>query len=182
MIRKILTYPNPYLKLRSVSVDFTSPLEYKDERGRNVSVGLEELIQDMWDTLYDSQGIGLSAIQIGVPYRVVVVDINCQELFINPQIIITNKESNLYNEACLSLPGLVEQVERYDSVLIKYQDIKGDSITLDTADSSGTKIDRRLRAQCIQHELDHFEGILITDHLSAERLKIAKKTLKKTNK
>jgi peptide deformylase len=163
MIRDIVIWPDPRLATKSLVVP-------DDEFG-----DLKEFLVDMYETLYDSGGIGLAAIQIGVGLRVFVMDVNKQYTFINPRITKFLGQKEPKNEGCLSLPGVVEQIDRYDSVEVTYQDAEG---VAQTKSFSG------LEAQCCQHEIDHLDGITIPDRFgpaARERMmaKIAKGRKKK---
>ena len=166
-IRKILTEPNKTLRQVSLPVD---------------KVGKSEqlLMDDMLETMYHAKGIGLAAIQIGVPKRIIVMDLSKEEekkeprYFVNP--VIKNKNSNLskYLEGCLSLPDQFAEVDRPSTCEVEYLDYDGNKKIL-KADG--------LLATCVQHEMDHLEGILFIDHLSKLRKSmIIKKLLKIKNK
>ena len=166
-IKVILTEPNKIL--RQVS----KPVE---------KVGKEEqnLMDDMIETMYKAKGIGLAAIQIGVPKRIIVIDISKNDekknpmYFVNP--IIKNKNSDLsrYEEGCLSVPDQFAEVDRPSSCEVEYLDYNGEKKILKT---SG------LLATCIQHEMDHLEGILFIDYLSKlKKSMIVKKLSKQKNK
>ena len=166
-IKVILTEPNKIL--RQVS----KPVE---------KVGKEEqnLMDDMIETMYKANGIGLAAIQIGVPKRIIVMDISKNDekknpmFFVNP--IIKNKNSNLarYEEGCLSVPDQFAEIDRPDSCEVEYLDYNGEKKFLKT---SG------LLATCIQHEMDHLEGILFIDYLSKlKKSMIIKKLSKQKSK
>ena len=166
-IKTILTEPNKIL--RQVS----KPVE---------RVGKEEqnLMDDMIETMYKANGIGLAAIQIGVPKRIIVMDISKNDekknpmYFVNP--IIKNKNSDLsrYEEGCLSVPDQFAEVDRPSSCEVEYLDYNGEKKILKT---SG------LLATCIQHEMDHLEGILFIDYLSKlKKSMIIKKLSKQKNK
>jgi len=122
----------------------------------------------MFDTMYDAPGIGLAAIQVGVPKRVLVIDLQEQEdeegkpikaprVFINPEILDPSAEQSLYNEGCLSVPDQYAEVERPASIRARWQDLDG-KVHEEAMDG--------LMATCLQHEMDHLEGILFIDHLS----------------
>jgi peptide deformylase len=149
-IRTILSIPNPVLKLVS------EPVIAFD-------AALKILVQDMLDTMYDAPGIGLAAIQIGVTKRLLVIDLAKEEepkspmVFANPELILVSDELSTYEEGCLSIPDYYESVERPARIKIKYQDETGESRELE-ADG--------LLATCLQHELDHLNGILFIDHIS----------------
>ena len=149
-VRKILTEPNKLLRQVSQSVD---------------KVGDEEraIMDDMLDTMYDAFGIGLAAIQIGVPKRIIVMDISRDEYkknpmyFVNPVIKNKNEEKAKYEEGCLSVPDQFAEIERPNSCEVEYLNYDGKKKLL-KADG--------LLATCIQHEMDHLEGILFIDYLS----------------
>jgi peptide deformylase len=167
-VKKILTEPNKLLRQVSKSVDKVGDEERK-------------LMDDMLDTMYDAPGIGLAAIQIGVPKRIIVMDISKDEdkkeprYFVNPVIKNRNIEKAKYEEGCLSVPDQFAEIERPSKCEVEYFDYDGKKQLL-KADG--------LLATCIQHEMDHLEGILFIDYLS--RLKksmIIKKLSKiKTNR
>ncbi len=166
-VKTILTEPNKILRKISLPVK---------------KVGKEEqlLMDDMLDTMYDAKGIGLAAIQIGIPKRIIVMDLskdnenNNPMYFVNP--IIKNRNSNLskYLEGCLSLPDQFAEVNRPSTCQVEYLDYNGNKKIL-KADG--------LLATCIQHEMDHLEGILFIDHLSKlKKSMIIKKLSKLKNK
>ena len=169
-IREILEVPDPRLKLVS------EPVTEFDE-------GLKELVADMFETMYDAPGIGLAAIQVGVPKRVLIIDLQEPEsdeegaplvknplVFINPQILKGSDELSVYNEGCLSVPDQFAEVERPSVIRASWMDREG---RIHEEQLEG------LLATCLQHEMDHLEGILFIDHLS--RLK-RDMLLKKLNK
>jgi peptide deformylase len=149
-IRTILSIPNPVLKLVSKPVNV-------------FDAALQTLVNDMLETMYDAPGIGLAAIQIGVAKRLLVIDLAKEEdpkspmVFANPELIWVSDELSTYEEGCLSIPEYYESVERPARIKIKYQDETGESRELE-ADG--------LLATCLQHELDHLNGILFIDHIS----------------
>ena len=162
-IRRILTEPDPVLRQKS------HPVEKVDD-------GVRKLMNDMLETMYEAPGIGLAAIQVGVPKRIIVLDISKDPekkepmYFVNPEIISTSNKDIAYEEGCLSVPGQFAEIDRPDSCIIKYLDYSGNSTEL-KADG--------LLATCIQHEIDHLEGILFIDYLSKlKRSMIAKKLSK----
>jgi len=162
-VKTILIEPNKLLRQVSKSVD---------------KVGDEEraLMDDMLDTMYDAPGIGLAAIQIGVPKRIIVMDISRDEnekkpmYFVNPLIKNKNKEKVKYEEGCLSVPDQFAEIERPNACEIEYLDYNGKKQIL-KADG--------LLATCIQHEMDHLEGILFIDYLSKLKKSIIIKKLSK---
>ncbi|QUL36490.1 peptide deformylase [Erythrobacter sp. JK5] len=180
-IREILEVPDPRLKTVSSPVE---PHEFDDD--------LRTLVSDMFETMYDAPGIGLAAIQVGVPKRVLVIDlqerdmdadpiededgnerqpvINDPRVFINPVILNPADELNTYEEGCLSVPEIFADVDRPATCTVKYQDLDGKEHTEDL---------EGLLSTCLQHEMDHLEGILFIDHLSRLKRQMALKKLKK---
>ena len=162
-VKMILTEPNKLLRQVSKSVH---------------KVGDEEraLMDDMLDTMYDAPGIGLAAIQIGIPKRIIVMDISKDEnkkeprYFVNPVIKNRNEEKAKYEEGCLSVPDQFAEVERPNSCEVEYLDYNGKKQLL-KADG--------LLATCIQHEMDHLEGILFIDYLSKLKKSMIIKKLSK---
>ena len=162
-VKTILTEPNKLLRQVSKSVD---------------KVGDEEraLMDDMLETMYDAPGIGLAAIQIGVPKRIIVMDIGRDEnkkeprYFVNPVIKNKNEEKAKYEEGCLSVPDQFAEIERPNSCEVEYLDYDGKKQLL-KADG--------LLATCIQHEMDHLEGILFIDYLSKLKKSMIIKKLSK---
>ena len=133
----------------------------------------------MLETMYKAPGIGLAAIQIGIPKRIIVLDISKDPekkepmYFVNPEKIYTSKNQATYEEGCLSVPGQFAEIDRPDKCHIKYLDYNGESKEL-KADG--------LLATCIQHEMDHLEGILFIDHLSKLKRSVIAKKLSKQKK
>ena len=162
-IRPILILPDPRLRLRS------APVEHVDADTR-------ALIDDMFETMYAAPGIGLAAVQIGVPKRIVVLDTAKREegaqplVLINPKIVWTSDEKRIYQEGCLSIPEFFEDVERSDRVRVTYLDRDG---APQEREADG------LLATAIQHEIDHLDGVLFIDHLSRlKRERVVKKFAK----
>ncbi len=149
-IRPIITAPDP--RLRQVS----KPVEKVDD-------ALRTLMDDMLETMYDAPGIGLAAIQIGEPVRVIVMDLAKEDeepqprYFANPEILDPSEDLSVYEEGCLSVPEYYDEVERPARCRVKYLDYHGEPQILET---------EGLLATCIQHEMDHLEGVLFIDHLS----------------
>ena len=149
-VKTILTEPNKILRQISKAV---------------VKVGKDEqsLMNDMLDTMYDADGIGLAAIQIGIPKRIIVMDISWNKgkkkpmYFVNPIIKVKNKEKIIYEEGCLSVPNQFAEIERPSKCEVEYLNYKGEKKILKA---------EGLLATCIQHEMDHLEGILFIDYLS----------------
>ena len=162
-LREILVVPHPVLKQVSAKVDV-------------VDDDLRALMDDMLETMYDAPGIGLAAIQIGVPKRVIVMDLARQDeepqprYYVNPEILWASEETAPYEEGCLSVPEIFDEVERPARVKLRYLNYQGEPIE---EDAEG------LFAVCIQHEMDHLEGVLFIDHLSRLKREQAVKKVKK---
>ncbi len=161
-IRKIITEPNKLLREISLPVE-------------NVGKKEQQLMDDMLDTMYAANGIGLAAIQIGVPKNVVVMDLNKDKkkipmFFVNPKITSKSKSLTKYEEGCLSIPNLFAEIERPSECEIQYLDYFGKEKTLKA---------NGLLATCIQHEVDHLKGILFIDYLSKLKKDIILKKLSK---
>ena len=168
-IRPIIEAPDPRLRVKS------TPVEGVDD-------DLRTLIADMFETMYDAPGIGLAAIQVGVPKRVLVIDLQDEEgedgqpirkplVFINPELRDPAEELNTYNEGCLSVPDQYAEVDRPAAIHARW------------LDENGVQHDEHITgmlATCLQHEMDHLEGILFIDHLSRLRRDRAMSKVKKT--
>ena len=150
-IREILVVPDPRLK------EVSKPVEGP------VTDAHRALMDDMLETMYDAPGIGLAAIQIGEPVRIIVMDLSREDedkaprFFVNPQITWSSEELFSYEEGCLSVPEIYDAVERPARVKLKYLDYNGAAVE---EEAEG------LYAVCIQHEMDHLNGVLFIDHLS----------------
>src|SRR3954464_3324180 len=162
-LREIITLPDKRLRLKS-------------EPAKAVNKALRELIDDMFETMYAAPGIGLAAIQVGVPQRVVTMDLAKKDepknpqVFINPEVLWSSEELNTYEEGCLSIPELYEEVERPARVTVRYTDLDGKAHEVEA---------NGLLATCLQHEIDHLNGVLFIDHLSKlKRDRIIKKFTK----
>lgn len=143
---------------------------------KKIDAGIRKLVDDMLETMYDAPGIGLAAIQIGTSKRVVTMDLAKKEepknpqVFINPEIVWSSDEKAVYEEGCLSIPEIYSDVERPAQVKVKYLDLEGE---LHEIEANG------LLSTCLQHEVDHLNGILFIDHLSRlKRERIIKKFTK----
>jgi peptide deformylase len=162
-IREILTVPDPRLK------QVSKPVDAVDE-------ALRALMDDMLETMYDAPGIGLAAVQIGVPKRVIVMDLSRGEgdkeprYFVNPEITWRSEETQPYEEGCLSVPEIYDEVERPAKVKLRYLDYNGNAVD---EEAEG------IFAVCIQHEMDHLDGILFIDHLSRLKRERAVQKVKK---
>ena len=165
-IRPILTAPDPRLKVVSEPV-------------AKVDGEIRTLIEDMIETMYDADGIGLAAIQLGQPKRMLVMDIDQRDgkknprVFINPVITWKSDEMAVAEEGCLSIPEIWDEVERPARIKAEYLDRDGKKQELE-ADG--------LLAVCLQHEMDHLEGILFVDHLSKLKRSMAMKKLQKAKR
>jgi peptide deformylase len=165
-LREILVVPNPVLKQVSKTVEVVD-----DE--------LRALMDDMLETMYAAPGIGLAAIQVGVAKRVIVMDLAREDeakaprFFVNPQILWASEETLPYEEGCLSVPEIYDEVERPAQVKIRYLNYTGETIE---EDAEG------MFAVCIQHEMDHLDGVLFIDHLSRLKREQAIKKVKKQAK
>ena len=166
-VKTILTEPNKILRQVSLPVE---------------KVGKEEqaLMDDMLETMYEAKGIGLAAIQVGVPKRIIVMDIGNREkekepmYFVNPIINNKNSKHSTYEEGCLSVPNQFAEIDRPSTCEVEYLNYNGNKKILK---ASG------LLATCIQHEMDHLEGILFIDYLSKlKKMMIVKKLSKQKNK
>ncbi|MDI1364721.1 MAG: peptide deformylase [bacterium] len=156
-IRRILTVDNAadlaVLKQKSATVE-------------TVTDDLRRLMDDMLETMYDAPGIGLAAVQVGEPIRVIVMDLArdgeepAPRYFVNPEILTSSEETHAYEEGCLSVPDYYDDVERPSKVTLRYMNYQGE-IVVEEAEE--------LYAVCIQHEMDHLEGVLFIDHLSRLR-------------
>jgi peptide deformylase len=162
-ILPIITAPDPRLKTVSQPVD-------------RVDDDLRKLMDDMLETMYDAPGIGLAAIQVGVPKRVLVMDIAEEDgkqnplYFVNPEIVTESDDYTIYNEGCLSLPDQYAEVERPAEITVRYLDYEGEPREMQATG---------LLATCLQHEMDHLEGILFVDHLSSLKRNMILRKLKK---
>jgi peptide deformylase len=143
---------------------------------KKIDAGIRKLVDDMFETMYKAPGIGLAAIQIGVPKRVVTMDLSKKEddhqpqVFINPELIWTSDKKLTREEGCLSIPDYYEEVERPAEVKVKYLDLDGEPQEIA---ASG------LLATCLQHEIDHTNGVLFIDHISKlKRDRVVKKFTK----
>jgi len=165
-IRKILTEPDQFLRQKSEKVELVD-----DE--------IRSLMDDMLETMYAAPGIGLAAIQVGVPKRVIVIDLSKDDerknplFFINPEIVVNSANNAIYEEGCLSVPGQFAEIKRPNKCQVKYLDYRGKEIILDA---------EGLLATCIQHEIDHLEGILFIDYLSKLKKSMIIKKLSKQKK
>ena len=163
-LREILILPDK--RLRQVS-----------EPVKKIDASIRKLVEDMFEAMYDAPGIGLAAIQLGTPKRVVTMDLSKKEeteknpqVFINPEIVWSSDEKAIYEEGCLSIPEFYEEVERSAQVKVKYLDLEGKTHEVEA---------NGLLATCLQHEIDHLNGVLFIDHISKlKRDRVIKKFTK----
>ncbi len=162
-IRTIITEPNKILRQKSLPVNKIDKVE-------------QRLMDDMLETMYNAKGIGLAAIQIGIPKRIIVMDISKNDeknnpmYFVNPLIKNKIPETSTYEEGCLSVPNFFAEMDRSKKCDVEYQDYSGNKKILKA---------EGLLATCIQHEVDHLEGILFIDYLSKLKKTIIIKKLSK---
>ena len=161
--RTILTLPDRRLRLVSKPVG-------------KIDVEIRKLVEDMFETMYGAPGIGLAAIQVGVPRRVVTMDLAKKDepknpkVYINPELLWASEERSTYEEGCLSIPEYYEEVERPAQVKVRYTDLEGNA---QEVEANG------LLATCLQHEIDHLNGVLFIDHISKlKRSRVIKKFAK----
>ena len=165
-LRQILTEPNKILRTKSMPVD-------------KIDGDLQKLMDDMLETMYAAPGIGLAAIQLGIPKRVIVLDLARNDepknpmYFINPEIIKKSENKATYEEGCLSVPGQFANIDRPDQCHLKYLDYYGQPKEIHATG---------MLATCIQHEIDHLEGILFIDYLSKLKKSMIVKKLSKQKK
>jgi peptide deformylase len=185
-IREIIEIPDPRLK------QVSKPVEAFDE-------ALKTLVADMFETMYEAPGIGLAAIQVGEPLRVLVIDLQepdpdaepevctahdgephthqptkrTPRIFINPELLEPSEELSVYNEGCLSVPDIYAEVERPARIRARWQDLDG---KVHEEEMDG------LMATCLQHEMDHLEGILFIDRISRLKRQMAIKKIEKARK
>jgi peptide deformylase len=170
-IRRIYETPDPVLR------QISKPVETFDD-------GLKTLVADMFETMYDAPGIGLAAVQVGEPIRLLVIDlqepleeggepVRDPRTFVNPEILWTSDDEVPYTEGCLSVPEQYAEVLRPDRIRAKWQDVEGKTYE--------EEIDGLL-AVCLQHEMDHLNGVLFIDHLSRLKRDMVLKKLAKWRK
>ena len=185
-ILPIIEVPDPRLKQVSVPVE-----KFDDD--------LRQLVSDMFETMYEAPGIGLAAIQVGVAQRVLVIDLQPEDpdaeperchshgdhehyhqphkleprVFINPEISEPSEETTFYNEGCLSVPDIYAEVERPARIRARWKDLDG---------KDHDEVIEGMLATCLQHEMDHLEGVVFIDHLSRLKRQMAMKKLEKLRK
>lgn len=165
-IRPLIILPDPVL--RQVS----EPVE-------RVDAALRKFAGEMLETMYDAPGIGLAAIQVGEPRRLLVIDLakedepRAPQVFVNPEIVASSEERSVYEEGCLSIPDYYAEVERPAAVTVRYVDLDG------KAQEIGAE---GLLATCLQHEIDHLNGVLFIDHISKLKRDIVMRKFRKLAK
>ena len=175
MILPILSYGNSILKKKCVDIDSSYP-------------NLNDLISDMWDTMYNAEGVGLAAPQIGRQIKLFIIDAspffeekevtdhelkNLKRVFINPTVTFLNDEKCSFNEGCLSIPDIREDIERFDSIKIDFFDEEFNSHSLDF---------NGILSRVILHEYDHIQGVLFTDKISKFKRTLIQKKLNKISR
>jgi peptide deformylase len=149
-VRPIITLPDPRLRLVSKPVG-------------KIDAEIRKLAEDLLETMYEAPGIGLAAIQIGVPKRVFTMDLAKKDepknpqVYVNPEVLWASEERSTYEEGCLSIPEFYEEVERPSQVKVRYTDLDGEQHEIEA---------NGLLATCLQHEIDHLNGVLFIDYLS----------------
>jgi peptide deformylase len=165
-IKPLIILPDPKLRLVSKPVE-------------RVGAALKKLAADMLDTMYDAPGIGLAAIQVGEPVRMLVIDLakegepKAPQIFINPEVVASSDERSLYEEGCLSIPDYYAEVERPAKVRVRFVDGEGKQQEVEA---------EGLLATCLQHEIDHLDGVLFIDHISKLKRDMVVKKFKKLAK
>ncbi|KQT85321.1 peptide deformylase [Aurantimonas sp. Leaf443] len=166
-IKPLIILPDPLLRVAS------RPIE-------TIDAAVKRLADDMLETMYDAPGIGLAAVQIGEPVRMLVIDVSKEEeenaprVFLNPEVLSAGEETNVYEEGCLSIPDYYAEVERPAAVTVRYLGLDG-AMREETVDG--------LLATCLQHEIDHLNGVLFIDHISKlKRDMVVKKFTKAARK
>jgi peptide deformylase len=149
-IRPLIILPDPVLRQVSTKIE-------------QVSDDIRSLADDMLATMYDAPGIGLAAIQVGVPKRMLVIDLSKEgeekkpQVFINPEVLSVSDERSVYEEGCLSIPDYYAEVERPAKISVRHVDLQGKEQVLEA---------EGVLATCLQHEIDHLNGVLFIDHIS----------------
>jgi peptide deformylase len=151
------------MALRDILILPDKRLRQVSEPVKKIDAGIRKLVEDMFETMYEAPGIGLAAIQVGEPKRVITMDLAKKDdpkdpqVFINPEILWASEDKAIYEEGCLSIPEYYSDVERPAQVIVKYLDLEGKPHELEATG---------LLATCLQHEIDHLNGVLFIDHLS----------------
>jgi len=167
------------MSIRNIIIEPDTILRKKSEPLQQVNNETQKLLDDMLKTMYAAPGIGLAAVQIGILKRIIVIDVSKKEekknpiFLINPEITYKSKETSIYEEGCLSLPGHFAEIERPAKCKINYIDYHGKKAELEA---------EGLLSTCVQHEIDHLNGILFIDYLSKLKKDMIIKKLKKQKK
>ena len=165
-LRDILILPDKRLRLVSEPV-------------KKIDAEVKKLVEDMFETMYGAPGIGLAAIQVGVPRRVITMDLSKkdedkeQRVLLNPEILWSSDEKKVHEEGCLSIPEFYEEVERPAEVRVKYLGLDGKAHEIEA---------KGLLATCVQHEIDHLNGVLFIDHISRLKRNLITKKFTKAAK
>ncbi|KEC56140.1 peptide deformylase [Bartonella koehlerae] len=165
-IKPLVIVPDPILREISKSVE-------------HIDSAIQKLADDMLETMYHAQGIGLAAIQIGIPLRMLVIDVSRNDklknplIIINPEVLWLSNERNIYKEGCLSIPEYFAEVERPKRLRVRYQNRDGKQTEIEADD---------LLAICLQHEIDHLNGRLFIDYLSKIKRDMVIRKFKKRTK
>jgi len=161
---QVLEFPDPRLRTKAQPV-------------ADVDASLQQIVADMFETMYECKGIGLAATQVNIHQRIIVIDVSEDKderhVFINPKLTILNHEADSHDEGCLSVPGFYEIVERPKSIQVDALNQHGESFTI---------IPEGLLATCIQHEIDHLDGKLFVDYLSPIKRDRIRKKLEKQHR
>ena len=167
------------MSIRPLVILPDSKLRLVSEPIKDITDEIRRLAEDMLDTMYDAPGVGLAAIQVGVPVRMVTMDVSKSDderqplVLINPEITWSSEEKRAYEEGCLSIPEYYEEVERPKSVRVKFLDRDGKPQEIEADGLLGT---------CLQHEIDHINGVLFIDHISKLKRDMVLKKFKKAAK
>jgi peptide deformylase len=168
------------MAVRPILIIPDSKLRLVSDRVGGVTPELRKLVDDMFETMYDAPGIGLAAIQVGVPQRVVTIDVARKDeerqplALINPEVLWASPETSVYEEGCLSIPDYYEEVERPAKVRVRFTDLEG---AMREMEAEG------ILATCVQHEIDHLDGKLFIDHISRlKRERVVKKFTKQAKR
>ena len=164
-VLEILHYPNPVLKEKSQTI-------------QKIDVSIRKLVQDLAETMYSAPGVGLAANQVGCPLRLAVIDVTPHDqpkkllVLINPEIVAAEGECT-WDEGCLSVPDCNEEVKRYQKVVVRFQNLEGETVEITGEELLGV---------ALQHEIDHLDGVLFIDRLSPLKKRLIKKRLLKKEK
>lgn len=160
MVRDVLIYPDPLLKQKAKPV-------------ARIDDDIRQLVKDMAETMYAEEGVGLAATQLGIPKRIIVIDTSPRQegqklhVFINPELVSAEGRTK-YTEGCLSIPGEAEEIERFAKVSVRALNEEGQQFELEA---------EGLLAICLQHEMDHLDGVLFVDRLSALKRGLIRKRM-----